>query len=74
MKFPYEEFDLDGVKTYPLASRQSKKALEGPPATEPDVQAESMAPSEPPGSQTPASVGGGARSEKTAPTSARADS
>ena len=24
MKFPYEEFDLTGVKTYPLASRQSK--------------------------------------------------
>ena len=24
MKFPYEEFDLAGVKTYPLASRQSK--------------------------------------------------
>lgn len=24
MKFPYEEFDLSGVKTYPLASRTSK--------------------------------------------------
>jgi hypothetical protein len=24
MKIPYEEFDLSGVKTYPLASRQSK--------------------------------------------------
>ena len=24
MKFPYEEFDLSGVRTYPLASRQSK--------------------------------------------------
>lgn len=24
MKFPYEEFDLSGVKTYPLASRKSK--------------------------------------------------
>ena len=24
MKLPYEEFDLSGVKTYPLASRQSK--------------------------------------------------
>ena len=24
MKFPYEEFDLSGVKTYPLASRPSK--------------------------------------------------
>ena len=24
MKFPYEEFDLSGVKTYPLASRRSK--------------------------------------------------
>ena len=24
VKFPYEEFDLSGVKTYPLASRQSK--------------------------------------------------
>src|SRR5262245_2563842 len=24
MKFPYEEFDLSGVRTYPLAERQSK--------------------------------------------------
>src|SRR3954447_598522 len=24
MKFPYEEFDLSGVRTYPLASRTSK--------------------------------------------------
>ena len=24
MKFPYEEFDLSGIKTYPLASRKSK--------------------------------------------------
>ena len=24
MKFPYEDFDLSGVRTYPLASRQSK--------------------------------------------------
>ena len=24
MKFPYEEFDLSGVRTYPLASRKSK--------------------------------------------------
>ena len=24
MKFPYEEFDLTGIKTYPLASRKSK--------------------------------------------------
>jgi hypothetical protein len=27
MKLPYEEFDLSGVKTYPLRSRQSKVAL-----------------------------------------------
>jgi Deoxyhypusine synthase len=26
--FPYEEFDLSGVRTYPLASRQSKARLE----------------------------------------------
>jgi Deoxyhypusine synthase len=26
MKFPYEEFDLSGVRTYPLASRKSKAA------------------------------------------------
>src|SRR5690349_4704534 len=24
MPFPYEEFDLSGVRTYPLSSRQSK--------------------------------------------------
>ena len=24
MKIPYEEFDLSGVKTYPLGSRKSK--------------------------------------------------
>ena len=24
MKFPYEEFDLTGVRTYPLATRKSK--------------------------------------------------
>ena len=24
MKLPYEEFDLSGVKTYPLRSRESK--------------------------------------------------
>ena len=24
VKFPYEEFDLSGVRTYPLASRKSK--------------------------------------------------
>ena len=28
MPFPYEEFDLSGVRTYPLASRQSKARLE----------------------------------------------
>jgi hypothetical protein len=28
MGFPYEEFDLSGVKTYPLASRQSKARAE----------------------------------------------
>jgi hypothetical protein len=28
MPFPYEEFDLSGVRTYPLASRQSKLTLE----------------------------------------------
>ena len=27
MKFPYEEFDLSGIKTYPLRSRQSKVGL-----------------------------------------------
>src|SRR5262245_34515024 len=27
MKLPYEEFDLTGVKTYPLASRASKVAV-----------------------------------------------
>src|SRR6478736_5986911 len=27
MKLPYEEFDLSGVKTYPLRSRQSKVSL-----------------------------------------------
>src|SRR6476620_372092 len=27
MKLPYEEFDLSGIKTYPLRSRQSKVAL-----------------------------------------------
>jgi hypothetical protein len=26
MKFPYEEFDLSGVRTYPLASRRSKSS------------------------------------------------
>ena len=24
MKFPYEQFDLSGLRTYPLASRKSK--------------------------------------------------
>ena len=28
MTFPYDEFDLSGVKTYPLASRQSKARAE----------------------------------------------
>ena len=28
MKFPYEEFDLSGVRTYPLASRESKARAE----------------------------------------------
>src|SRR5687767_8802568 len=28
MAFPYEEFDLSGVRTYPLASRASKARLE----------------------------------------------
>jgi hypothetical protein len=28
MKFPYEEFDLSGVRTYPLASRKSKVSAE----------------------------------------------
>ncbi len=28
MPFPYQEFDLSGVRTYPLASRQSKARLE----------------------------------------------
>ena len=28
MAFPYEEFDLSGVRTYPLASRQSKARVE----------------------------------------------
>lgn len=28
MKIPYEEFDLSGVRTYPLASRQSKARVE----------------------------------------------
>ena len=28
MSFPYEEFDLSGVRTYPLASRQSKARAE----------------------------------------------
>lgn len=28
MPFPYEEFDLSGVRTYPLASRQSKARVE----------------------------------------------
>jgi hypothetical protein len=28
MPFPYEEFDLSGVRTYPLASRQSKARIE----------------------------------------------
>ena len=28
MKFPYEEFDLSGTRTYPLASRQSKTQSE----------------------------------------------
>ena len=27
MKLPYEEFDLSGIKTYPLRSRQSKVSL-----------------------------------------------
>ena len=27
MKLPYEEFDLAGIKTYPLRSRQSKVGL-----------------------------------------------
>ena len=27
MKLPYEEFDLSGIKTYPLRSRQSKVGL-----------------------------------------------
>ena len=27
MKLPYEEFDLAGIKTYPLRSRQSKVSL-----------------------------------------------
>jgi len=29
MPFPYEEFDLSGVRTYPLASRTSKTRIEG---------------------------------------------
>jgi hypothetical protein len=35
MAFPYEEFDLSGVRTYPLASRASKARVEdfGRPAT-----------------------------------------
>jgi len=28
MPFPYEEFDLSGVRTYPLASRRSKARAE----------------------------------------------
>ena len=28
MKFPYEEFDLSGVRTYPLASRKSKASVD----------------------------------------------
>ena len=28
MPFPYEEFDLSGVRTYPLASRRSKAKAE----------------------------------------------
>ena len=28
MPFPYEEFDLSGVRTYPLASRHSKARVE----------------------------------------------
>src|SRR5687768_10404868 len=28
MPLPYEEFDLSGVRTYPLASRQSKARVE----------------------------------------------
>ncbi len=28
MKFPYEEFDLSGIRTYPLASRTSKASAE----------------------------------------------
>src|SRR5687768_1377744 len=28
MAFPYEEFDLSGVRTYPLASRASKARVE----------------------------------------------
>ncbi len=27
MKLPYEEFDLSGIKTYPLGSRESKVGL-----------------------------------------------
>ena len=29
MKFPYEEFDLSGVRTYPLRSRKSKASVAG---------------------------------------------
>lgn len=29
MKFPYEEFDLSGVRTYPLGSRKSKASVAG---------------------------------------------
>ena len=28
MKLPYEQFDLSGVRTYPLASRKSKARVE----------------------------------------------
>ncbi len=28
MPFPYEEFDLTGIRTYPLGSRQSKARAE----------------------------------------------
>ena len=28
MKFPYEDFDLSGVRTYPLASRKSKANIQ----------------------------------------------
>src|SRR5438445_10276616 len=42
MTFPYEEFDLSGVRTYPLKSRPSKARVEDfarPPARNPTVGA-----------------------------------